>query len=54
LIDDLPLFSVAPTPPPQPAKVSNVEAALADILPDEVPPREALDVLFSLKEAAKD
>lgn len=54
LIDDLPLFSVAPTPPPQPAKVSKVETALADILPDELTPREALDVLYQLKEAAKD
>jgi DNA mismatch repair protein MutS len=54
LIDDLPLFAVSPTPAPQPAKVSKVETALADILPDELTPREALDLLYKLKEAAKD
>ncbi len=54
LIDDLPLFAMSPTPPPQPAKTSKVEAALADILPDELTPREALDLLYKLKEAAKD
>ncbi|WP_339762175.1 DNA mismatch repair protein MutS [uncultured Sulfitobacter sp.] len=54
LIDDLPLFAVSPTPPPQPAKASKVETALADILPDELTPREALDLLYKLKEAAKD
>ena len=54
LIDDLPLFAMSPTPPPQPAKTSKVEAALADIMPDELTPREALDLLYKLKEAAKD
>ena len=54
LIDDLPLFAINPTPPPKPAKASKVEAALADILPDELTPREALDLLYKLKEAAKD
>jgi len=53
LIDDLPLFAVTPSPPPQPAKTSKLEAALADILPDELTPREALDLLYKLKEAAK-
>ena len=54
LIDDLPLFAVTPTPPPQPQKTSKVEATLAGILPDELTPREALDLLYKLKEAAKD
>mgnify|MGYP003624274360 CR=1 FL=1 len=53
LIDDLPLFSVNPTPPPQPAKKSLVEEKLKNILPDELTPREALDLLYKLKEAAK-
>lgn len=53
LIDDLPLFSVSATPPPQPKTESKVEKALADVLPDELTPREALDILYKLKEAAK-
>ncbi len=53
LIDDLPLFAVSPTPPPAPAKSSAVEDALAEVIPDELTPREALDVLYRLKEAAK-
>ena len=53
LIDDLPLFAVAATPTPQPAKASKLENVLADIIPDELTPREALDLLYKLKEAAK-
>ena len=53
LIDDLPLFSMQATPAPQPAKKSAVEEQLKDILPDELSPREALDLLYKLKEAAK-
>ena len=51
LIDDLPLFSVSPTPAPRPAAAgpSAVEEALDDVNPDELTPREALDVLYSLK-----
>jgi len=53
LIDDLPLFSMtAPVPPPAP-KTSKVEEQLAEIIPDELTPREALDLLYKLKEAAK-
>jgi DNA mismatch repair protein MutS len=54
LIDDLPLFAIVPTPAPRPMTISKVESALADILPDELTPREALDLLYKLKEAAKD
>ncbi len=51
LIDDLPLFSVAPTPAPRPAaaRPSPVEEALSEVNPDELTPREALDVLYQLK-----
>ncbi|WP_436398384.1 DNA mismatch repair protein MutS [Roseobacter sp. S98] len=53
LIDDLPLFSAA-APPPAPApRTSAVEDALQEIHPDELTPREALDLLYKLKEAAK-
>jgi DNA mismatch repair protein MutS len=53
LIDDLPLFSVQPRKPAAAATISAVEEALKDILPDELTPREALDLLYKLKEAAK-
>lgn len=53
LIDDLPLFSAVPAPAPQPAKASAVEEQLKEISPDELTPREALDLLYKLKEAAK-
>ena len=54
LIDDLPLFSVSATPAPKPQKVSAVETLMGEISPDELTPREALDLLYKLKEAAKD
>ncbi len=53
LIDDLPLFSAAPPPPPAAAKTSPVTDMLNDVLPDELTPREALDLIYKLKEAAK-
>ncbi len=53
LIDDLPLFSAAPPPPPPAAKTSPVTDMLNDVLPDELTPREALDLIYKLKEAAK-
>ncbi|MGZ9809125.1 DNA mismatch repair protein MutS [Pseudoroseicyclus sp. H15] len=50
LIDDLPLFAAAPPPAPKPAaRESDVEAALRDVLPDELTPREALDLVYRLK-----
>jgi DNA mismatch repair protein MutS len=48
-LDDLPLFAAvreAPAPAPQPSKA---DAALADLDPDGMSPREALDVLYRLK-----
>ncbi|WP_298916136.1 DNA mismatch repair protein MutS [uncultured Roseobacter sp.] len=53
LIDDLPLFSAVATSPPPKSKSSAVEDALTDIHPDELTPREALEMLYKLKEAAK-
>ncbi|MBK0326043.1 DNA mismatch repair protein MutS [Rhodobacteraceae bacterium F11138] len=53
LIDDLPLFSVAPAPPPSaPAKVSPALELLDSIHPDELTPREALDLIYKMKETA--
>ncbi|MGB5866008.1 MAG: DNA mismatch repair protein MutS [Sulfitobacter sp.] len=54
LIDDLPLFSNKPTAPPPPARHSEVEKLMGEILPDELTPREALDLIYKLKEAAKE
>ena len=53
LIDDLPLF--ASTPPPVTVKVEASPALdlLGDILPDELSPKQALDLIYKLKEAAK-
>ncbi|MEM9699142.1 MAG: DNA mismatch repair protein MutS [Pseudomonadota bacterium] len=53
LIDDLPLFSVAASSLPPQQKSSAVEDALAEISPDELSPREALDLLYQLKETAR-
>ncbi|WP_170606636.1 DNA mismatch repair protein MutS [Ruegeria arenilitoris] len=52
LIDDLPLFSATPSPPPPSPRASQVEDMLNEVLPDELTPREALDLLYKLKEAA--
>ena len=52
LIDDLPLFSVeVKRQPPKPAcgKENALLAALADLSPDEMTPREALEMLYRLK-----
>ena len=49
LVDDLPLFSAAP-PPPAPV-ASAAEEMLAGIQPDDLSPREALEVLYRLKDA---
>ncbi|NBE07321.1 DNA mismatch repair protein MutS [Paragemmobacter ruber] len=56
LIDDLPLFSVAPAAPPAPrvvAKESVVEARLKDAHPDEMTPMEALRFVYELKDLLK-
>jgi len=54
LIDDLPLFRAAPPAPPlpPPSRASEVEARLAEVHPDALSPREALDLLYELKALA--
>ncbi|GGH29061.1 DNA mismatch repair protein MutS [Cribrihabitans marinus] len=52
LIDDLPLFSAAPPPQPSP-KTSPALELLDDIRPDELSPRQALDLVYKLKDAAR-
>ncbi|HYM74277.1 MAG TPA: DNA mismatch repair protein MutS [Stellaceae bacterium] len=52
LADDLPLFrAVRERPMPAAAKESAAEAMLKDIRPDELSPREALEMLYRLKAA---
>lgn len=50
IIDDLPLFSAVATQVPAKAKISEVETRLRDILPDELTPKEALSLLYELRE----
>jgi DNA mismatch repair protein MutS len=48
LIDDLPLFSAARPPAPAP-KPSPALEQLAQINPDDLSPKEALNALYALK-----
>ncbi len=56
LIDDLPLFAVAAAPEPVAAQTgpSEVEDKVADLLPDEMTPREALQAIYDLKALLKE
>jgi DNA mismatch repair protein MutS len=52
LIDDLPLFSAASrptTPAPARTQVSALEARLRGITPDDLTPREALELIYDLR-----
>ncbi len=50
LVDDLPLFRLAPAPAPvPPAKPSVVEARLRDVRPDDLTPIEALRLIYEMK-----
>ena len=50
LADDLPLFSAAlARPAPAPEKPDPVRAALAEVDPDGMSPRDALEALYRLK-----
>ncbi|WP_249138832.1 DNA mismatch repair protein MutS [Actibacterium sp. MT2.3-13A] len=54
LIDDLPLFSAVPAAAPAPAAApSALSEKLAAVHPDELTPRQALDLIYELKEAAR-
>ena len=52
LIDDLPLFSMAPAPAPPTKTQSATEARLRDVLPDELSPKDALALIYELKALA--
>ena len=51
LIDDLPLFSTIPAAPP--TGPSAVEEALAEVQPDTLSPKDALDLIYELKSKLK-
>ena len=55
LIDDLPLFAVAPSAAPTPASAepSQVEAMLREVQPDELTPHDALKLIYQLKDHAQ-
>ena len=53
LIDDLPLFSTTPAPERVKIEASPALDLLGEILPDELSPKQALDLIYKLKEAAK-
>jgi DNA mismatch repair protein MutS len=55
LLDDLPLFSVAQGPPAAAAgPAREIAEILAQVTPDELSPRQALDLLYELKRLARD
>ena len=47
-IDDLPLFRAAPPPTPAAPGPSAVEARLSEVRPDDLSPREALELVYEL------
>ena len=54
LIDDLPLFRVAPAPaPPAVPRLSAVEDRLRSVHPDELTPIEALRLVYDLRTLLK-
>jgi len=54
IIDDLPLFSMTPTPIIRPATPSKVEDALRDVMPDELTPKDALALVYTLRDLLGD
>ncbi|MGQ3487829.1 DNA mismatch repair protein MutS [Roseovarius pacificus] len=53
LIDDLPLFAATPPPAPAPVRDSELDKRMAEVLPDELTPRQALDLIYELKGLAE-
>ncbi|WP_438361542.1 DNA mismatch repair protein MutS [Palleronia pontilimi] len=53
LVDDLPLFSAAPPQQPQVAEEHPAIVRLTDIRPDELSPRDALDLIYELRDLAR-
>lgn len=53
LIDDLPLFAATPPPAPAPVRETELDKRMAEVLPDELTPRQALDLIYELKGLAE-
>ena len=53
MIDDLPLFNATPTPAPQKTAPSEVEARLKVIMPDDLSPKDALNLIYELRGLVK-
>jgi DNA mismatch repair protein MutS len=51
-LDDLPLFAVTAASPPEAPATSPIEEALCALDPDTLTPREALDLIYSLRKQA--
>lgn len=49
VIDDLPLFSATPSPAPPKIAPSEVEARLKEVLPDDLTPKDALNLIYELR-----
>ena len=49
VIEDLPLFSATPATAPAKTAPSEVEARLKEVLPDDLSPKEALDLIYELR-----
>ncbi len=47
MLDDLPLFSLSP--PPEPAQTDPVLERIDELVPDELTPRQAIDLIYELK-----
>jgi len=50
VIDDLPLFAATPAPQAAKPKASEVEDRLKTVLPDELTPKEALALIYELRD----
>ena len=53
LIDDLPLFAAIAPAPPAKSESSRVETRLKTVMPDEMTAREALDLIYELRDMLK-
>ena len=50
IVDDLPLFSAVAPPPAPVERTSELEDRVRDIMPDSLTPREALNLIYELRD----
>ncbi len=53
LIDELPLFAISAPPPPAKPEASAVEQRLSQVFPDDLTARDALNLIYELKDLLK-